>query len=612
MSVPEQECDLVMQGGVTSGIVYPPLVLKLKDRYVFRNVAGTSAGAIAAAATAAAEHGRARGGFEALAKVSRDLADPAFLVGLFQPSLEARPLFRFALDLLRGFGARGTPRGTIGKAVATVAALGRAFPVDVVGGGLAGAALAAAAVLLPGGLATPGAVLPALTGFVLGAAAAVAWAVARVLRVVEANGFGLCSGLSDPRVASSQPALVEWLGDLLETLAGRPADGAPLSFGDLERAGVRLRMVTSALTQLRPYVLPFDRRFVFRETELRDYFPARVVAHLVERRHVSQRVELPPGFHFLPEPEDLPVVFAARLSLGFPILFRAVPLYTIDRSAFAGAERARGEKARVLEAGLQRHWFSDGGICSNFPIHFFDAWLPRRPTFGICLTSLPDEGIDAATGRVAARYLTDQEPSSEEQASDDGAVQLPRANQAAQAEWVPVKGLLGFLWNVFLSAQTHHDNALAELPSARGRIVRIRLADSEGGLNLAMQKESVLAMIRKGERAGEALLGFDLPRHQWVRLRVLFAELERELRALPPLLASPRFDLARLLKAQLEAREPASARFPYPRDAAWCDEARARLAALEALVEAWTPLFEREPPRPRGSMRIVPGSQGAS
>jgi len=28
---------------------------------------------------------------------------------------------------------------------------------------------------------------------------------------------------------------------------------------------------------------------------------------------------------------------------------------------------------------LHRHWFSDGGICSNFPIGLFDVWLPKTP-----------------------------------------------------------------------------------------------------------------------------------------------------------------------------------------------------------------------------------------
>ncbi len=57
-----KECDLIMKGGITSGIVYPPLVIKLSRKYRFRNVGGTSAGAIAAAVTAAAEHGRRFGG----------------------------------------------------------------------------------------------------------------------------------------------------------------------------------------------------------------------------------------------------------------------------------------------------------------------------------------------------------------------------------------------------------------------------------------------------------------------------------------------------------------------------------------------------------------------
>jgi predicted patatin/cPLA2 family phospholipase len=50
-----------MRGGVTSGIIYPPAILKLAIHYRFRNIGGTSAGAIAAAATAAAEYGRAKG-----------------------------------------------------------------------------------------------------------------------------------------------------------------------------------------------------------------------------------------------------------------------------------------------------------------------------------------------------------------------------------------------------------------------------------------------------------------------------------------------------------------------------------------------------------------------
>src|SRR5919199_6613284 len=55
-------CDVVMKGGITSGIVYPLAICELARAYRFKNLGGTSAGAMAAAATAAAEFGRDRGG----------------------------------------------------------------------------------------------------------------------------------------------------------------------------------------------------------------------------------------------------------------------------------------------------------------------------------------------------------------------------------------------------------------------------------------------------------------------------------------------------------------------------------------------------------------------
>jgi acetylglutamate kinase len=46
-------CDVLMKGGVTSGIVYPLALCRLAQQYVLRNIGGTSAGAIAAALGAA-------------------------------------------------------------------------------------------------------------------------------------------------------------------------------------------------------------------------------------------------------------------------------------------------------------------------------------------------------------------------------------------------------------------------------------------------------------------------------------------------------------------------------------------------------------------------------
>ncbi len=54
----ERSLDLTMKGGTTSGVVYPLAICELATDFRFRNVGGTSAGAIVAALTAAAELGR--------------------------------------------------------------------------------------------------------------------------------------------------------------------------------------------------------------------------------------------------------------------------------------------------------------------------------------------------------------------------------------------------------------------------------------------------------------------------------------------------------------------------------------------------------------------------
>lgn len=53
--------DVVMKGRISSGIVYPGLICTLAERYQFQSIGGTSAGAIAAALTAAAEFARRKG-----------------------------------------------------------------------------------------------------------------------------------------------------------------------------------------------------------------------------------------------------------------------------------------------------------------------------------------------------------------------------------------------------------------------------------------------------------------------------------------------------------------------------------------------------------------------
>src|ERR1700730_11040598 len=95
---PTAHCDLIMQGGITSGVVYPRAVLKLATHYRFRSIGGTSAGAMAAAATAAAELGRDRGGFDRLSQLPEELG--SCLSSLCQPQRPFRGVFAILLACL--------------------------------------------------------------------------------------------------------------------------------------------------------------------------------------------------------------------------------------------------------------------------------------------------------------------------------------------------------------------------------------------------------------------------------------------------------------------------------------------------------------------------------
>ena len=88
---------------------------------------------------------------------------------------------------------------------------------------------------------------------------------------------------------------------------------------------------------------------------------------------------------------DMPIVVAARLSLSYPLLFSAVPLWAIDY------EPEEGERE------LKRCLFTDGGVSSNFPIHLFDAAMPRWPTFGMWLDRRDPKGPRATPDLKARR-----------------------------------------------------------------------------------------------------------------------------------------------------------------------------------------------------------------
>lgn len=666
---PGKECDIVMKGGITSGVVYPPAVLELQQTYRFRSIGGTSAGAIAAAVTAAAEYDREGQGFQRLGAVRDELCGKDFLLQLFTPQPATRPLME---TLLRLFMAKpGTapplggpgPAGRGGKLESALAWLRRLLPIlrqelqeewsrGCWRGGAVGL-LAAVCLFLPGAVAVglwwnhPGgwallgsaALVPLVLGALLGGfLGQLITPLARLVRIASSLpgqcSFGLCSGLAE---AGQPAALTTWLADAIDRLAGRPAGAAPLTFADLESkrskpaaAGVAtppdlaisLRMVTSDLSLGRPLVFPRVGDFagndlLFREEEMRQLFPARIVKHLVCATYHSKNPDhpdrlLPDGFHFLPPGNELPVVVAARLSLSFPLLLAAVPLYSIRLSGFLArdAAKARTDFRYDPDTHFAKHWLSDGGICSNFPIQFFDAWAPGRPTFGVNLADVQEGDKVPGTGQVKAdaipmapdAHATPRSPYSD----PTGEVFLPHPNQtsAVQLPWRPITGLLEFAMAIFDTSQGYHDALQAMLPSYRERIVQIRLQPSEGGLNLTMQPETIRRMQEKGRNAGEALSGMDFPQHRWTRFLVLMAQLEAGLYQLDKI-----YPQADEVAAML--REQAAETWYKHKDPGWSAEAEARMAALRTLVSAWRggkrpELFSTDPPNPVAVLRVTP------
>src|SRR5690348_15506659 len=183
---PLHKCDIVMKGGITSGIVYPRAVARLAERYQFQSIGGTSCGAIAAALTAAAEYRRRSGGsvFDRVADVPRWLGEKSKegrhcnLFHLFQPQPGMESLFELATAFLAP-----TPAAKLAQAA-------RVLWPELLGGMLPGAVLLALALATQPVLGAIAGMLAILMGMLVGAAAGVLW---RVLKL-PSHRFGLCTG----------------------------------------------------------------------------------------------------------------------------------------------------------------------------------------------------------------------------------------------------------------------------------------------------------------------------------------------------------------------------------------------------------------------------------
>lgn len=492
----QKKCDLVMKGGITSGIVYPHAVCELAEEFEFANIGGTSAGAIAAALTAAAEVRRkttgTKAGFERLANVPDWLGAPetngkrSNMTRLFGPWDATKPFFEMGARyletksvfaplrvLLASFNSYGgAALGVLALAVLVALAATR------IDGPLAIAAFIGALVIAA----------IAVIGFVV---ASVVEAIVALLRILPEHNFALSSGY----------AISEWLMEEIDATAG-VTDG-PLTYRHLRDAEVNLEMMTTNLTIGQPYRLPWaTRRFSFHVDEWSKLFPPRIMTWMVDH---FLPVEQDEKLRILPLPDDMPVVVATRMSMSFPGLLAAVPLYAIDY--------ARRDRARVPE----KCWFSDGGIGSNFPVHFFDAPLPRWPTFAINL------------GVWSDRYHREGQT-----------VYAAKSNKGGlQAWWRPMESVVAFAWSVIDTMQNWRDNSLLRMPGYRDRIAHVLLNPDEGGFNLSMDHDMILEIAGRGKEAAVALrqrfgdvlqppadVTLSWANHRWVRFRAFMAAME--------------------------------------------------------------------------------------
>jgi hypothetical protein len=281
------------------------------------------------------------------------------------------------------------------------------------------------------------------------------------------------------------------------------------------------------------------------------------------------------------------------MSLSFPILISAVPLWGFDFSY--AAKDDRGERG---EARLSRCWFSDGGLTSNFPIHFFDGPIPRWPTFAFNLTPFHPRFAYDPHDETRNVWL----PSTNGEGLTENWSNPPEGGRISALFW--------FLRRIVDTMQNWRDNIQLKVPGFRDRIAQVHLRDVEGGLNLTMPREVIAALGARGAYAARVLaerfsdhsppgtiLTWD--NHCWVRLRSMMSLLQQHVTKIERAYAQKEGTKS---YAQIEEHPP-SYRFPEPA------AARAMLAELDELAAGWavTPGGLSEgAPKPAPELRIMP------
>jgi predicted acylesterase/phospholipase RssA len=506
---PDRYCDLVLTGGVTSAIAYPGVVFGLAQVYRFNSIGGASSGAGTAALAAAAEYRRRHGsteGYSLMLERTRQVADveggTTRLERLFQPEPGNSRLFN---AFKGGVNPENFPWGLVNAVL-------RAYWLPLTLALVSGILVPLYLGLVIGSQDWWGWLFAGFLWFFLFSLAFTLQAlVADLQRMIDAD-FGLCTGKGSEGICGSKlpEALTDWLHGLIQDIAGLPRE-QPLTFEDLERApggprdtlgdsgetgakSIDLRMYASNMTEGRPQLLPQgddEENLYFKPAELRRLFPCSVV-DFMERQSVAPLQ----GFWTLPR-KRLPVLVAARMSVSFPVLFSAVPLWRRD---------SRGTMQRVLMV--------DGGLCSNFPIHLFDTPVPAWPTFGVALHDTPS--------------------------STEITVCVPQSPDTPAPAWrwnLPPKGTLYQLWTFVEAAlgtmKDWNDRLQSELPGIRERLAHVWLPKGIGGLNIGMNSGQIEQLAEAGAEVARQLVeryafatqgsphGAGWREHRWQRLNVL-------------------------------------------------------------------------------------------
>lgn len=575
-------CDLIMKGGITSGVIYPLAACRLATRYRFKKLGGASAGAIAAAFTAAAELGRSKpkpAGFAGLNTLPDEMGKQ--LSTLFQPDRSTKPAYRLLTAWIE------PDWGTLRKIGTTIALLIRYAAVVFVVAFLAamapGVAVAAA---LQHGPDWPHWWTPrrswlvwVIGSLIVALIAAAVRISLKTMKAMTANGFGLCNGHDSD--GTGNLALTDWMANKLDELAGLGADG-PLLFEHLRdpdpATDIDLQVMTTCLTLRRPYRFPFSTNvFLVCEHCMGDYFPPNVVAALMVGTEpnlaAGQSANCPvhgSALRHLPPADKVPVVVAARISLSFPGLISAVPFHYIDFS------RAADPKPVVTA------WFSDGGIASNFPMHFFDQLLPTRPTFGINLQPVNTDWPNQTVWRPA----------------NTGSGVLPRAHA--------ITSMPSFVGAILDTMQNWNDSTQLALPGFRDRVAEVRTTADEGGMNLKMRPETIRALAERGSQAALLFEEFDMQLHQWIRYRVAMEMLDETLERLDsryrPAADHPGYE------AFISEYGPTTTSYTMSAPQRAADQAATR--ALMNVATQWEaaghPATAGNTPHPRPSIRLVP------